>query len=309
MKRKERKVRPRLPLPYWWLAVAGVLLAGCATPYFEVDEAIRFEDGSTRFVAFAQTQRGWFLGGVSDVEVQFEADGKPVAQAVTDERGFTKAIGVVDRATERFEATARFEGESFRREGEIVEWRSDVVIVGCDIDSTISQTKLGALFFDELDESSTPIPGSPEALTEIDRDFQLLYVTARPRFTLDKTRHWLEEHGYPRQPVVTSLAPRDALGQTGYKTRTLDSLRKHYANLLIGIGNTDIDADSYAIHGMLVLLIQPDRQAGHTGGVFHFQSWEQIGAFFRENHEILSQPARLEAAIQDPGQLRIPTLE
>jgi hypothetical protein len=37
----------------WCLALAAALLVGCATPYFEVDEAIRFEDGRTRFVAFA----------------------------------------------------------------------------------------------------------------------------------------------------------------------------------------------------------------------------------------------------------------
>lgn len=291
------------------LGLVGALLVGCATPYFEVDEAIRFEDGSTRFVAFAQRQNGWFLGGVSDVEVQFTVDGRPVAQAVTDERGFAKAIAAVDRPADRFEATAQVGAERFRREGEVVEWRRDTVVVGCDIDSTISQTSLGSLFFDEVDESSTPIPDSPNVLTEINRDFQVLYLTARPRFTLDKTRGWLEQHGYPRQPVVTSLAPRDALGQTRYKTRTLDSLRKHYSNLLIGIGNTDIDADSYAVHGMLVLLIQPDREIGHDGDVFRFQNWQQIGAFFRENRSVLTDPARLEAAIEEPDELRIPAPE
>jgi hypothetical protein len=293
----------------WCLVLAGALLAGCTTPYFEVDEAIRFEDGTTRFVGFAQRQNGWLLGGVSDVEVQFAVAGKPVAAAVTDERGFAMALGEVTRPAARFEAIAQFGGESFRREGEVVEWRSDVVIVACDIDSTISQTSLGSLFFDEVDASSQPIPDSPQVLTEIDPDFQLLYVTARPRFTLDKTRRWLEQHGYPREPVVTSLAPRDALGQTRYKTRTLNSLRKHYAHLLIGIGNTDIDADSYAIHGMLVLLVQPDRKPGRDEDVFRFQSWRQIGAFFRENRAMLSDPARLEAAIARPEQLRIPAPE
>jgi hypothetical protein len=151
---------------------------------------------------------------VSDVEVRFSVDGKPVAQAVTDKRGFAKAIAEVERPADRFQATAQFDDESFRRDGEVVAWRSDAVIVACDINSTISQTSLGALFFDQVGESSTPIPDSPEVLTEIDRGFQLLYLTARPRSTLDKTRRWLEENGYPRQPVVTSLVPRDALGQT-----------------------------------------------------------------------------------------------
>jgi hypothetical protein len=243
------------------------------------------------------------------VEVRVTVDGKPVAQAVTDERGFAKAIAEVSRPADRFEATAEIGGESFRREGEVVAWRSDVVIVGCDIDSTISQTSLESLFFDRVDEKSTPIPDSPETLEEISRDFQILYVTARPRFTLDKTRLWLEQNGYPREPVVTSLTPRDALGQTRYKTRTLDSLRKHYGNLLIGIGNTDIDADSYAIHGMLVLLVQPDQEIRRDGRVFRFQNLQQIRAFFRENRAVLTDPARLEAAVAEPAALRIPALE
>jgi hypothetical protein len=291
----------RLLLPF-----AAVWLAGCATPYFEVDEAIRFEDGRTRFVAFAQKQNGWLLGGVSDVEVRFAVDGEEIARAITDERGFAKAIADVETPADRFEATAGFGGESFRSDAEIVAWRSDRVIVGCDIDSTISETNLGALFFDEIDETSTPIADSAEVLTEIGRDYQLLYITARPRFTLNKTRRWLDEQAYPRQPVVTSLAPRDALGQTTYKTRTLSSLQKHYTNLLIGIGNTDIDADSYSHHGMLVLLVQPDREAGRDGNIFRFQDWKQIRAFFLENDGVLRHPQRLRAAIRGEVELRLP---
>jgi hypothetical protein len=291
------------------LPIAAALLAGCATPYFDVDEAIRFEDGRTRFVGFAQEKKGWFLGGVSDVEVRFSVDGREVARGVTDERGFVKAIVDVEQPSSRFEATADVEGEVFRADADIVAWRSDRVIVGCDIDSTISQTSVRALFFDEIDETSTPIPDSPEVLTEIGRDHQLMYITARPRFTLDKTHVWLDEHGYPDQPVVTSLATGDAFGQTAYKTMTLNSLRKHYTNLLIGIGNTDIDAESYTAHGMLVLLIQPKLPMGRTENVFHFQDWQQVRAFFVENRAALRDPERVRAAIRGEEELRLPTLQ
>jgi hypothetical protein len=37
--------------------LAAILLAGCATPPFDVDEAIQFEDGKTRLVALARTRR------------------------------------------------------------------------------------------------------------------------------------------------------------------------------------------------------------------------------------------------------------
>jgi hypothetical protein len=299
---------PPLTIRLRLLPLAALLLVGCATPYFDVDEAIRFEDGRTRFVAFAQEKKGWFLGGVSDVEVRFEVDGREVGRGVSDERGFAKAIVDVDQPAPRFEATADVEGEIFRADAAIVEWRSDRVIVACDIDSTISQTSVRALFFDAIDETSTPIPDSPEVLTDIGEEHQLMYITARPRFTLGKTHVWLAENGFPRQPVVTSLATGDAFGQTAYKTMTLNSLRKHYSNLLIGIGNTDIDADSYTAHDMLVLLIQPKQPMRRNGSVFHFQSWQQVRTFFAENRVALSDPERVRAAIRGEAELRLPAL-
>ena len=297
--------RPSLARPSA-LVLTVLLLGACSKPYFEVDEAVRFEDGTTRFVAFAQQKRGWLLDGVEDVDVSFHVDGKQVASGVTDERGFTKAIGAVDTQADSFEARAEIAGETYTHDGDLVTWRRDRVIVVCDIDSTISQTSLAALFFDKIDETSMPIPDSSEALTELAPDFQILYVTARPRFTLPKTRQWLVQHGYPPEPVVTSLAPRDALGQTSYKTRTLNSLRKHYRNLLIGIGNTDIDAASYTSHDMLVILVQPKEPVGRDGDVLRFQSWRQIRAFFAENHSVLRDPEKLRAAMRGEVELRLP---
>jgi hypothetical protein len=296
----------RRPSLHYLAALAAILLAGCATPHFDVDEAIQFQDGRTRFVAFAQNKTGWVLRGASDVDVRFIVDGQEVATAVTDERGFAKAIVTLEKPAERFEANANFGGEERRSEAEVVAWRNDRVIVACDIDATISDTSLGALFFDEFDETSTPIEGSPETLTEIDRDFHIAYLTARPRFTLEKTRRWLDVHGYPRAPVITSLTVGDAFGQTEYKTRTLNSVRKHYTNLLIGIGNTDIDAASYGVHDMLVLLVQPDEEPNRVENVFRFQTWQQIRDFFRDNRELLRDPKRVQAAAHGEETLKLP---
>jgi len=290
------------------LPLVAVLLVACSTPILAVDDAMRFEDGLTRLVAFTQERTGWILRGVQDVEVHFLVDGREVATARTDERGFTKVVANVDREAQQFEATATFDGGTLHAEGELVSWRTDRVIVACDIDSTISQTSLSALFFHELDFVSQPIGNSPEVLREIARDYQIMYVTARPRFTLEKTKHWLSEHGYPEEPVLTSLTVGDALGQTEYKTRMLKSLRKHYRNLLIGIGNTDIDLESYAAHDMLTLLVQPKAEVGYDGRVVRFQSWDQIGAFFRDNRAVLQDPRRLRAAVRGEEELVIPAL-
>lgn len=301
--------RRRVRLGGLALAVAALALAACSTPILAVDDAVRFEDGQARFVAFAQKKTGWVLRGVPDVEVEFRVEGEHVATEVTDERGFVKVVTKVEAEADEFEARASFLGEDFSTDGQLHQWRSDRVVVACDIDSTISHTSLGALFFDDEDATSTPIEGSVEALQQMDADHQILYITARPRFSLEKTRAWLDEHGYPPEPVITSLTIGDALSQSEYKTRTIKSLRKHYKNIVVGIGNTDIDAKSYGAHGMLAILVQPDQEVGREGHVIHFQTWEQISEFFRENRELLMDPERVKIAAKGGETLVIPGME
>lgn len=288
--------------------LAAMLLVACATPLLAVDDVMMFEDGRTRFVAFVEQERGWMLRGVPDVDVNFVVDGQEVATARSDERGFVAVVAEVGGKPEQFEATATFGGKSFRTQGKLIQWRSDRVIVACDIDSTISETSLQALFFEDTDQESGPIAGSPEALREIARDYEIMYLTARPRFTLEKTRRWLEDHGYPRAPVITSLTVGDALAQSGYKTRAIRSLRRHYENLLIGIGNTSIDSESYGANGMLTLLVRAQGDMTFRRHAIEFQSWEQIRDFFRANRELLRDPQRVQAAVRGEETMLIPTL-
>jgi hypothetical protein len=65
---------------------------------------------------------------------------------------------------------------------------------------------------------------------------------------------------------------------------------------VIGIGNTRIDAESYGAHGMLTLLVQPDAEIAREDHVIRLQSRDQVGAFFRDNRELLQDPRRVQAA-------------
>jgi hypothetical protein len=277
--------------------LAAMLLVACATPLLAVDDVMIFEDGRTRFVAFVEQERGWMLRGVPNVDVHFIVDEQEVATARSDERGFVVVVAEVGGKP-----------ESFRSQGKLIQWRSDRVIVACDIDSTISETSLQALFFEDTDRESGPIAGSPEALHEIARDYEIMYLTARPRFTLEKTRRWLEDHGYPRAPVITSLTVGDALAQTGYKTRVIRSLRRHYENLLIGIGNTSIDSESYGANGILTLLVRPGGDITFGRHAIEFHCWEQIRTFFRANRELLRDPERVQAAVRGEEMMLTPTM-
>jgi len=292
-----------------WLGFAlAIVLAGCATPHFEVDDAVALEDGSTRFAAFTERDQGPFFGGVEGVNVHFLVDGAEVAKATSDERGVAMALAQIPRGESRFEAAASYSGKSFRRGGKIVQWRSDEVVVVCDIDATISATALDALFFDETDEKSQPIPDSPAVLNAIARNHGILYFTARPKFTIEKTERWLRTHGYPEAPVMTSLDVADLIAQARYKRRELGKLREVFPNLLIGIGNSHADSVGYGANGMLALIVNRKGDTLYGRHEIEFEDWKQVGRFFAANREMLSDPKRLRAAARGEEMVVVPTL-
>lgn len=294
--------------PRWTCAAFALALAACATPYFEVDDAVELEDGRTRFAAFAERDRGPFYGGVEGVDVRFLVDGAEVATVRSDGGGVATILTRIPRGKQRFEATASYGGGSFRRSGKILQWRDDEVVVVCDIDSTISDTALEALFFDETDEKSRPIADSAEVLSTIAQRFGILYFTARPKFTLDKTQRWLHVHGYPEAPVMTSLEVRDLIAEGHYKRRELGKLRRVFPNLLIGIGNSHADSTGYGANGMLSLIVNRTGDTLYSRHEIEFESWRQIGTFFEVNGRLLRDPERLRDAARGEETLMVPTL-
>jgi hypothetical protein len=295
-----------------WLRLACALLplgfAACSTPILAVNDAMEMEDGRTRFVAYAERDAGVSLNGVEGVEIHFFVDGKEVAAAKSNDRGVAMVVAQVEKGAERFEAAATFAGVDFRKAGRVVQWQSDRVLIACDIDSTISETSLEALFMEELDLKSKPIPGSVETLQEVAKSFGLIYFTARPRFTLEKTQQWLDAHGYPDAPVLTSLTLKDAIFEAEYKRREIRILREAFPNLLIGFGNTSIDSEGYGSNGMLSLILNPTGETQHGRHSIEFVNWDQIRTFFEVNSELLQDPAKLEAAARGGAMLLVPTL-
>lgn len=292
----------------WAFSALGLLLVGCAKPYLAVDVAVQFEDGRTRFAAFTERDEGPFHGGVEGVEVRFLVDGAEVARAQSDERGVATVLSQVPTGSGQFEATASFGGESFRRAAKIVQWSSHDVVVVCDIDATISDTALKALFFDETDEKSMPIADSPEVLNEIARYHGILYFTARPKFTVDKTERWLQAHGFPDGPVMTSLDVGDLILQGRYKRRELARLREVFPNLLIGIGNSQADSAGYGANGMLSLIVNRNDGTHYARHEIDFENWRQVGTFFEVNRDLLGDPEQLRAATRGEGMVVVPTL-
>jgi len=287
----------------------ALALGGCATAFFEVDDAVELEDGRIRFAAFTERDQSPFFGGYEGVEVRFQVDGADVASARSDDRGVATTLARIEPGAERFEASARYGGQDFRRAGKIVHWASDGPVVVCDIDATISDTALKALFFDETDEKSEPIAHSADVLHQIAQHHGLVYFTARPKFTVDKTQRWLETHGFPDGPVLTSLTVGDLIAQRRYKRRELRKLREMFPNVLIGIGNSHVDSEGYGANGMLSLIVNRKADTKYAPHEVEFNDWRQVGQFFEANREMLGNAERLHAAIRGDEMAVVPLLQ
>jgi hypothetical protein len=86
------------------------------------------------------------------------------------------------------------------------------------IDGTICDTRLrhqllGTAAFYEPQEmlKDPPVPGSAQALRELAQRYAIVYMGARPSFTLPITESWLEKGGYPRGAVYLAESQAERL--------------------------------------------------------------------------------------------------
>ncbi len=282
--------------------LAGMLAlaaTGCSPIVLTVDDAVVMSGRETRFAAYLEREP--ILGahdGFEDVTVRFVIDGREVARAETNGEGRASTLTELSTSEfSHFEAQATVGGRTVRTTGTFYTWRPDAVVIAVDIDGTIADTNFKELFLEEEDFDSDPIDGARRNLTGLAKDFHLFYLTARPRFVLDKTRRWLDRHGFPPAPVVTAHRVRDMIAQASYKRRTLVGLRERWPNVLIGIGNTDLDAEVYGASGMLTLIIDDSDEMRYRPHALVFSAWDAVGDFFTVNRGILAAADELKDAM------------
>ena len=280
-------------------------LPGCGPLVLSVDDAVATSGGPVRMAAYLGREH--VFGVRSDVEhgtVKFFVDGRPVGENTVDDEGRAAVTAADLRDTPRtFLARARAGGKVLEASGRIFYWCPERVSMAVDIDHTISQTDYRRLILKEGVAVSPPIPGARETLTELAKEYNVLYLTGRPRFLIEKTRGWLDHYGFPRGPVVAAPRFRDALRQLKFKQRTLRALREQWPNLLIGIGNRASDIEAYASNQMLPVIVYSGGQEKHYSDAVVLQDWQFVRRFFEANDGILGDPRNLQKVIQ--GQMLI----
>lgn len=289
---------------YVFLILLALPTSAAAKSTIVLQDAIVDTDRKTRLVAYVSREN--LFGVPTDIEhapVTFHAGSHELGATTTDDEGMAVLECTLPEGDIRkIEARAKVGSKELRTEAAVHRWREDRIIIVVDIDDTISRTDLDDLLFDEKDDDSRPLKHSPRVLRHLSKDYQILYLTARPSFLLEKTRQWLEENDFPAAPVLVSHQKRDLLRQGVYKRRVLEGLQKTWPLVLIGIGDRGTDAEAYGGSRMLCLIVNPNRKDRFGRHVLMLPDWKAIDVFFATNRIILSDPERLRRVIagQEP---------
>lgn len=280
-----------------------ILLAGCGPVRLTVDDAVVSpRDEKLRCVAYLQREPIFGIRHFSPgSNIEFRTRGQMIGSAKTSSSGCAEtSVPFTPGSATRLDAVANVLGTTYRGSASIFEWDDARTIIVVDIDRTIARTDFDHLVLnDGPDERSTPLAGSRRALEFLARDCHFIYVTARPRFLLDKTRLWLEDEEFPSGPVIASPGLREAIQRTEYKIEVLTQLRQRCPTLLIGIGNSDSDEEAYEKSGLLTLLVNQKRTESDRPTTHRFRNWKALARFFEGNRELLSNPAKLSVALRD----------
>ena len=240
-----------------------------------------------------------FKDDVPNARVEFFMDDHKLGEARTDELG--RAVihaNVPPGKTNIYRAVATTpEGEREHTHGRIFRWSRQQTIIAVDMDGTVSNTNYSDLFFSLDDRVSKPLEGSAPALHRLAKKYQILYISARPRFLTEKTRRWLDHHDFPPGPVGHALSFEACLHQDTAKRDILAELRVHWPNILIGIGDKQADDKAFGANGMLTLIVNPS-PGPYGRHCIVLKTWDRVDRFF-ETNSVGLEPAKLASLIEN----------
>lgn len=192
---------------------------------------------------------------VENILVRFRHDGQTLAEGLTDADGLAEGFW-----TPPGEGDYRIEAEivdvARRRQEELLDLPpSDMVLsvrqattpfIVVDLDRTL----VGSNFFRVMIDRAQPMAHSQAVMQRLAKDYSVIYLTHRPLHFTPLSREWLDRHGYPAGPLLSSTIDEFMEGSGAYKTSRLADIRKTFRNLKIGIGDKASDVLAYQTSGM-----------------------------------------------------------
>lgn len=212
---------------------------------------------------------------IADAEVELEG----VGRARTGPDGIASfALGALAPGTHHYKIRMnRKPPEAMVR---VVERETPIIVV--DIDHTIADVSPQGFIFKKV-QNVRPLLGSREALEELSKSMQIVYLTARDHIFTRKTKLWLRAAEFPEAPVYLRKGTRfwNASPQE-HKIERLKELRGRFPDIRWGVGDKPGDVAAYRAHGIRPILIGPSRPLGITEDVPCLPDWKAILELIRK---------------------------
>lgn len=274
-------------------AVIALSLSACSPPYMLTVEDVVAAAGGEVTLAGKLLDEGiaLFTKGLDERELTFYLDDLFAGSDYTDNDGYAaitrhfEAVGEYDFTVSYSEAGREFAQSN----ATVYAWEKDDILLIVDIDGTLSDTQLVSLISSQTD-ASPAIPEAAEVLGELADNFRIVYLTARPRELMRKTRQWLADNGFPRGPLLMWDTDTDPWSQMEYKSLHIEKLQEDFSHVTIGIGDAQTDYQAYRTGQLFSIMINYVPDAGTSpeaieGGV-KVSDWSTIRTLFAENPQL-----------------------
>lgn len=262
-------------------------MCGCGAGHVIYAEDVVITAGqSSRFSAFVQSRL--HHGDVIGVPVSFASNGKLIGRARTDSDGRASIVLPIQNEMGAYQAHTVVDGHRYQATGNVYRWDPTRTILAIDLDETISRTSYSDLFFTEMVDRSPVVKDSPAVLRQLSKDYQLLYMSARPRWLHTKTKRWLDDEGFPKGPILHANGFEACFRQEYYKRLMLAGFKSEHPNLLVGIGDKGVDERAYGDNDMLAIILgsNPKRYASHC---IVLPDWRAVGGFLNQHRNTLTR--------------------
>ncbi len=270
----------------------SLLIGGCASSHLLTVEDMLCRPGQKARLVGKLELRGVavFNKGLDDRKLQFYVKDQFVGADGTNDEGYASVrYRSPDVGIDPLKVSYRGrDGVRLDTTASVFTWRKEDSILIVDIDDTICRTYKWSLL-SSGEDPSPPMAGAVEVLRELSKEFRIVYLTARPREIVPKTRRWLERNGFPTGPVLTWDVDKYPWSQGDYKKERIDQIQDDFDNVRIGIGNTDKDHQAYRKRKMFTILLDPGQRARYIKRGVKVPDWQAVKELFRRNPQLHDQ--------------------
>jgi hypothetical protein len=207
---------------------------------------------------------------------------QPVTRSVSVEAGRKSGLVPTRRVSRQAPGKLRLFGEARRSPApqDTAQSRSTIVV---DVDDTLCTTDYKCVIFGIGADHSRPFADAAQTLRDLSRNYEILYLTARPATVSHRTQRWLDANDFPPGRIIGSKTLWDVIDQASYKKRVLARLQQEGQGVFVGIGDRPRDAKAYHATGLLPIVVNPRPECKYQPDALIFEDWESVAAYFKES--------------------------